>query len=288
MIPPMNPGYATGSATVQVGPCNPLWQEDVLAATKRLADAGMPSLCWDVLMITPEPEPNQLSLLRQIAAYARKLDPESTISAEAKNNMEIESTILDYTWNWTRDFPRKAGPDYLDLRPLTSVFPTRVNINISSSALAAKRAFADSLYLNVIPRRPESINASGWIADKPALSKALKQCAALRKQFLPYFVDGKLIGDCILAKPCPDAHVSAYALPDRAIIVVVNLGEKRALDLDVDMEPWTKSPSGKYEVKQYDADGKQVSVKSNVSAQWSAATKSLDPEEMTVVEIVAK
>jgi hypothetical protein len=241
---------------------------------------GIPSFCWDVFLTTSDPEPNQISLARQIRQYAQSVDPQAVFSGEELYNIEADAAVLDYTWDW-------GG--YRNLQALTSALPApRINCCISSSALSAKKAFADNLYLNVMPRKPESINGTDLIANRPALSKALKQCAGLRKQFLAYFVDGVLIGDCILTKPCLDAHTCAYVLPDRAIIVMVNLGKKQTIGFDVDMEPWTTSASGKYEIKQYDADGKLVSSVADVSAKWRGKTKTLAPEELTVIEVVAK
>jgi hypothetical protein len=264
---------------VQVGPLNPQWQEDVLAGAKHLADMGIPSFCWDVFITTNDPEPNQISLAKKIRDYALTVDPQAVFSAEELYNIEVDAAVVDYTWNWI---------GYRDLQALTSVLPVpRINCNVSSSPLVVKQAFADSLYLNVQPRKPESLNGTDTIASRPAMSKALKQCAGLRKQFLSYFVDGALIGDCIFTKPCPETHTCAYVLGDRAIIVLINLGKKRSIAFDVDMAPWTNSPSGRYEVKEYNADGKCISTE-EAPAKWSSKTKVLEPEELTVVELVAK
>ena len=279
LIPRFNPPYAHGYATVQVGPLNPKWQEDVLVGAEHLADMGIPSFCWDVFITTNDPEPNQISLAKKIRDYARSVDPQAVFSAEELYNIEVDAAVVDYTWNWT---------GYRDLQALTSVLPVpRINCNVSSSALVVKQAFADSLYLNVMPRKPESINGTDSIASRPTMSKALKQCARLRKQFLSYFVDGTLIGDCIFTKPCSETHTCAYVLPDRAIIVMINLGKKRAVGFDIDMAPWTKSPSGRYEVKQYDADAKVLST-SATPAKLHSKTKVLDPEEVTIIEIAGR
>jgi hypothetical protein len=276
----MNPPYASGSATVEVGPTNSLWQQDVLAGTRHLVEIGIPSLCWDQVWTTNVPEPNQISLVKQIREYALRADPEATFSGEELWNMETDAAVLDYTWNWI---------GYRDCRALTSVFRApRINCNISSSPLVVKKAFADNLYLNVMPKKPESVNGTDWIVNRPEMSRALKQCSGLRKQFLSYFVDGTLIGDCILAAPCPAVHMSAYALPDRALIVMINLGGKRAIDFDLDMGPWTASASGRYEVRQFGADGKLVSSTTNAQARWHGSTGILAPEELSVIEVTAK
>jgi hypothetical protein len=119
---------------------------------------------------------------------------------------------LDYTWNW--DYS-----DGCDYRALVSLLPSpRINLNIDRSVSEAKVGFADNLYLNVYPRKPDGVNGSDYISNHPALSKALKQCARLRKQFLNYFVKGTFIGDCILSEDPTDIHVSAYVLPKSMLV----------------------------------------------------------------------
>jgi hypothetical protein len=280
LIPEWNPPYASGFSCVQAGPCNQLWHDDVLAGVKRLADQGIPSLCWDQFWTTKDPAPNMLSLANEIRTQARKADPESTFSGEELWNMEMDSGILDYTWDW-------GG--YRDCQAFTSVFPSpRINCCVSSSALTVKKAFADNLYLNVFPRKADSINGSDWIVNRPEMSKALKQCAKLKRQFMNYFTDGKLIGDCIFSTPCADAHACAYTRADRAIVVMINLGpKKQKISFDTDLEPWTKSASGRYEVRHYNAEAKRVAT-AQVPAKWHGHTQTLEPEEMTIIEFVAQ
>ena len=167
---------------------------------------GIPSLSWDQYFIEP-PEPNVLTLTRQIRDYSRRRDPQSTFSAELVAAPEVSCDYLDYTWNW----------DMLkDCRAMTSVFPTpRINLNIDASPAEVKEGFALNRYLNVQPRKPNGADGTDLIAHHPELSRALKQCARLRAQFLSYFTDGTLIGECILSKPCPEALVAAYVLPGK-------------------------------------------------------------------------
>ncbi len=184
-----------------------------------LIDSGIPSLGWDQFWST-ETKPNVNTLCTNIRTAAKAKDPESTFFGEELWNFDTDSAQLDYTWNWG---------SYRDIRPLTSVYPApRVDCCISESPVMTKLAFADNMYLNVFPRKAESTNGSDWIANHPELSAALKQCAALRKQFLDYFTDGTLIGDCILTEPCPTAHVSAYVLHDRILVILINTGPDAA------------------------------------------------------------
>jgi hypothetical protein len=280
LIPTRNPPYATYMSCVQAGPTNPLWQQDVLAGLKHLTDIGIPSVCWDQFYTTPDPEPNMISLARQIIGYARNSDPQSTFSGEELLNFELDAGLLDYTWNWD---------GYMDRKVLTSTFPSpRINCCISSSPLAVKKAFADNLYMNIFPRKAESINGSDYISNHPDLSNALKQCARLKKQFLPYFTEGALIGDGLLKKPVNEVHICGYTLPDRAIMIMINtVPERQAVEFEVDLAPWIKSVSGNYTMNQYDENG---SLTSSTTAKAHLHGKSgiLGTNEMIVIEFCRK
>ena len=249
-IPRFNPPYAHAYSSVQINSHNPIWQREVLESCRHLVDMGIPSLSWDQYFIEP-PEPNVLTLTRQIRDYSRRRDPQSTFSAEEVGNMEVSCDYLDYTWDW--DMSK-------DCRATTSVFPTpRINWNIDASAAEVKEGFALNRYLNVQPRKPDGANASDLIAHHPELSLTLKQCARLRAQFLPYFTDGMLIGECILSKPCPEALVAAYVLPGKVLIIVVNTsGKARKIDLACDFQTWAPNGSGRYHGMQFDGTGSAV------------------------------
>jgi len=280
LIPTRNPGYATYMSSVQVGPTNKLWQEDVLVGLKYLVDIGIPSFCWDQFYTTPDPEPNMISLAKQIIDYAKKTDPECTFSGEELLNFELDANYLDYTWNWD---------GYMDRQVLTCAFPSpRINCCISSSPLAVKKAFADNLYMNIFPRKAESINGSDYISNYPDLSIALKQCSNLKKKFLPYFTEGNLIGECLLTRQIDGAHVCAYTLKDRAIMVLINTSSsKQTIEFDMNLEPWVKSKTGKYAVTQYEENGKSVST-TTINKIWHGKSKKLEANEMTVIEFVVK
>jgi hypothetical protein len=249
LIPRWNPPYAHGFACIPIPVTNPLWQKDVLDGAKHLIDIGVTSLAWDQFMAVPE-KPNINTLADQIRAVARAKDPESSFAGEELYNFEVDSAQLDYTWDWI------SQGDY---RPMTSVFPApRINECITASPMAVKQAFADNRFINAMPRKKESINASDYIASAPDFAAALKQCAALRKQFLPYFTDGELIGECILSDPAPTARVCAYVLPDRVLMIVLNNGAAGPLNLKIDLRPWCHSPTGNYQMKPFSADGKAL------------------------------
>jgi len=278
LIPRIGCDYATQLASVWAAGAGEKWAEDVLEGCRHLTDIGVPSVCFDQYSATPTP-PNMNTLTPIIRAYAKKRDPESTFSGEELWNWEIDCNYLDYTWNW--------GP-YVgkDFRPLTSVYPApRINYCIDSSPLAVKRAFADNLYLCIMPRKPAFPglpNGSDAITNHAALSQALKQCAALRARFLHYFTDGKLIGECILTKPCA-AQVTAYVLPDRLLMILVNSGGGTS-QFDCDLSPWLNSPSGRYRVTVVGEDGKSARAPAVIAGAWHGRTGRLARDAMQLFE----
>ena len=94
---------------------------------------------------------------------ARSKDPQSTFASESITDLELDSSILDYTWNWL---------DYVDAGPIVSVLHApRLNCNIEDSPLAVKRCFAEGLFLNVMPSKPDEPNGTALISEKPALAR---------------------------------------------------------------------------------------------------------------------
>jgi hypothetical protein len=280
-VPELNPRYAVaGKGAATVPSSNKLWQEEALTSTKRLIDIGVPSISWDQFF-NVGPGRYLDTLITQIRKIAKEKDPQSTFSGEAGTNMENEYSYLDYTWNW--DYS-----DGCDYRALISLLPSpRINLNIDGSVSEAKVGFADNLYLNVYPRKPDGVNGSDDISNHPALSKALKQCARLRKQFLNYFVNGTFIGDCILSKNCMDAHVSTYVLPKSMLVIVINKKDKKDITFEGDIEPWLKSATGKYKIKEYD-DGAYVKTTALDGSQWIQKTPVMKNLDICMYELIAE
>lgn len=277
MLPRWNPPYATGFSSVQVGPTNRAWQDEVAESCKRWADKGLISVSWDQYW-TGQEKPTIQDLTRRIRDYARKLDPESSFSGEELWNIEVDCEWLDYTWNW-------GG--YADRQAFVNAFPApRPNANINRSEAEAKFAFMDNLFLNVWPSKPDSINGSERITNVPVLSKTLKTCAALRKQFLRYFTDGTLIGNCLLTEPSPGVRIASYVLPDRVIAIVLNQGAEAELKFKHDLAPWVNGHKT-FDMSVTAEDGKQDKAR-EVRADGVLTTRKLKPLEMTVFEFVGK
>ena len=122
-------------------------------------------MSWD--QYWNQPGQNLVELSERILDLLKKDNPEATFSGEELWNWEIDSGLLGYTWNWTLK----------DNVVLNSAFPApRANYNIEHSPAEVKKCFADNVYMNIFPSRPESINGSAYIAAFPEFSKALKQC----------------------------------------------------------------------------------------------------------------
>jgi hypothetical protein len=277
LVPRFNPGYAAGFACVQVDMANAKWQDGVAECCARLAGIGLPSICWDQYWPTPAPL-NISALTRRIRTEAIKHDPEASFSGEDVSNTEISCNDLDYTWNWR---------GYTESQAFTNAFPSpRTNINIHTSVEKAKLGFLESLYLNVMPRKPDSINGSDTIGHHQELSTALKTCARLRRQFLPYFVDGTLIGECVLTKPSPGARVAAYVLPDRMLVIVLNRTKSPlAPELECDFRAWLPAGSNAYTVESFDEAGQSAGKSEVIGPTRLMPATALGPIGMALFDI---
>jgi len=274
-IPPFQAPYISLLQCAGVDTNNALWQKEVLDSLMNYVDIGIPSLSWD--QFWTDQNMNIIKLMSQVRAKARSIDPESTFSTEELWNMEIDADYIDYTWNW-------GG--FRDCQAFTSVFPSpRISCIVSAAPDVVKLAFLDNLYLNVFPRKVDSVNGSDWIANHTELSAALKQCAALRQQFLKYFTEGRFIGDCLLSEPCASTHVASYILPDRALLLVMNRGGARPIKFRCDVVPWVHSQHGEYTVKQYDSAGKVTDTRHLDNGTWEGETPSMEHLEIALFEI---
>jgi hypothetical protein len=272
LIPEVRPYYTKASDGFYVDSENKLWRQDALAGVSDWINRGVSSFTWDQF----EGNQSSVSLAQEIRKLARAQDPQSTFSGESIANLELESPVLDYTWNWV---------DYEDASPITNVLRSpRLNCNVDDSSLMVKKAFADNLYINVMPRKPDQPNGTALIGEKPALGKALEEVARLRQQFLPYFVDGTTIGDSVLWKPAP-AFVRGYQLENKLLIVVLNDQKMPAsIRVESDLSLWLP-PTKAYAVKYYDSTGKLLEETRGQGRRWSGVTRQLRPLELAFFEI---
>ena len=308
LIPNFNPAYLKGlpldHAGQTVPPSNPTWQEDVYKSLVEWIDRGITSFTWDVYggggpdgALSSRYEDNVAlnEVAKRFRAHARKVDPESTFNAETNSisGLEWDGEVLDYTWNWISDQFKEGHlttttyVEYIEASPILNVLRSpRVNYNIESSPLAVKKGFADGAYLNFLLRKPDGENGSAILGEKPALSPVVKQMAARRKQFLPFFTEGVPLGDCILAEPSP-LFVRSHVHNNRAFIVVLNDGSSpRAVDLSLNLPLWLTGEA--HRVSRYDSDGRltseeRISVKKGQASQLKG--RELKPGEMEFIVI---
>lgn len=278
-IPNFTPYYVHDLEGPEIATFNKPWLADVEADLNRWIGKGVYSFSWDVWK--DDGAIGGVSLVEAITRIrqsARKHDPQSTFSGEC-HQIERDGGILDYCWNWG---------DYMDLGPILSVLKMpRLNCGVEASASVAKMAFCDGLYLNIMPRKPDCPNGTALIGEKPELSRTLKQLAPLRRQFLPFFVEGVFLGDSVLSEKTP-AFVRGHQLGNRLLVFVLN-NQSQAAKFTVasDLENWLPK-CGEYEAKRYDAEGKLVETWTIQGPRWRGMTPTLPGEDLTVFKIASK
>ncbi len=283
LIPEFNPSYASWNWSVLANQNDPKWQGDVFASFKKFIDLGLTSFVWDVFSASST-KPNIYDLAAKIRDTAFAHDPQAVFAGEGGCDIGQDYKYLDYMWNWNWNWPT-----YKDFRAFTSIFSApRLNVNIDNSAKVVKYCFADNAYMNIMPSPPDGINASDLIVNHPPVSQALQQCAKLRQQFLSYFDNGELIGNCILTKECDSTHVSAYVLPDKVLMILVNSGNERSLKFSCNPDYWLTSITGKYNVKIYNSDGDLVGTEEIEQGEWLATTPELKHLDIALYEFFAK
>ena len=281
LVPWFRPYYTHELEGTDVGDDNRLWQQDVLSALTQWIDRGIWSFAWDVFAHAEGQgqKPGLFKVVEQVRARARAKDPQSTFSGESCTNLEREGALLDYTWNWL---------DYTDAGPLLNVLRSpRLNCNVEDSALVVKQGFVDGLYLNVMPRKPAGPNGSALISDRPALAAALEEAASLRKQFLPFFVDGVFIGDSMLSQTC-SAFVKGHVHGDKLLVIALNdQAQPQAVAFQADLG-WWLPVSESYRVQSYDSNGKLRETASVQGARWLGVTPLLGPSDLALFVVEPK
>jgi hypothetical protein len=276
MIPNMRPYYSKFWDGAYVDVSNELWNQDVLAGLSEWIKRGVPSFTWDVF---GDGEASLVKLIAKVRSLARAADPESTFAGESTTSLELDGSVLDYTWNWV---------DYVDAAPITNVLRSpRLNCDVEDSPLVVKKAFADNLYMNVMPRKLDRPNGTALIGDTPVIASVLKEVAGLRKLFLPYFVDGTFIGDSVLREPTT-AFVRGYQMGDKLLVIVLNdQNQSSVVSVRSDLSLWLPSTKA-YQVKYYNSAGKLLETTQGQDAQWVSATHLLQPLELAFFEIESR
>ncbi len=231
---------------------NDLWIQDVKDALRFLRDElGTPNIGWDQYILHKRV---LYDIIDEFRKETRELYPEAEFFGESTFFFEADIDQLDYTWVWIY----RNGNMGQDTAPYSYVVETtRPQMNVDSNPVYAKYCFMDNVMMNVYPSKPDNVNGSALIREVPELSKALKQCAALRRAYLPYFVDGKILGDCVLSEDCRDARVTGYTLGDKALLFAVKHGDGDAT-IRYDFTPFLTGRS--FDVTVRDAENRVVRV----------------------------
>ena len=184
---------------------NELWIKDVKEGLRFLRDVvGIQSISWDQYLL------DKWVLYEIIDEYRKEtyeLFPEATFSGESTYFFEADIDHLDYTWVWIY----RNNDEGQDTAPYSHVVETtRPQMNIDADPLYVKYCFMDNVMINAYPSKPDNVNGSALIKDYPELSKAYKQCAKMRKNYLDYFTKGKILGDCVLSERCKQARITGY------------------------------------------------------------------------------
>lgn len=276
MVPRANPPYSVERATGGVDPTHELWQADVLDSVRHMMDEYTASICWD--QVIGNPVTGELyDVFDKIREMQREANPEATLSGESVVSIERDASYLDYTWIWF---------GYREFCGYQAAFDSpRLNLNIDRYIPHVYYAFMDNLYLNVMPSKPDGPNGSAMIEDYPELSEALRTVNLRRQQFLPYFVDGEPVGNGLCAEPTYGAHVACYLLPERALMIAMNVVGEQAYSMNVDLSAWLKSEAGTYKVRQYRMDGSQVGTARTIAPKATLDTGPLKQFELTLFEL---
>lgn len=298
MVPIMDPYYMGAGYPVQfwsvfsVDPHNQNYHTDLKAAFKEWIDRGITSWSWDQVFADKPGTGGLTDLLFEVRSLARRRDPESTFSGEQVTNLEWDNSLLDYTWNWV---------DYVDCAPTTNVFRTpRWNCNIEDSPRIVKAGAIDNMMLNVMPRKPDQPNGTALISEKPELAKALKEMAAIRKQFLPYFTEGTFIGDAVMAEPSP-FFIRGYQLAGKAgkgfddfahldhllIFVMNNQPQAMPVTFKTRLDWWLPATTT-YTLQSFDAAGHLKESWIHSDKTLTLTTPTLQPLEIAVYDIEAE
>jgi hypothetical protein len=295
----------TPSGQFDIDTRNPAWQKDVIAELRRWADLGITCFAWDVFQ-----DYGSMGLadaVRRVRDHVRTIDPEGSFCVEPYlSSLERISRVGDYTWNWL---------DYTEAGPyLNAIGYPRLNCNVESDPRVVKMAFADGLYINAMPRRLDASNGSRLIGEEPALSAALKEAGALRRQFLPYFVGGNFLGESVLSRPIcdfvrskkdgeiggalaspgpfeyPELFVRGRQLGTKLLIIVLNnASATRTVTVPTNLSLWIP-PTEMYRVTYYDGRGRKVREQTETvpaGAEWTGKTDTLRPLDMAFFEIEA-
>ncbi|MHC4122953.1 MAG: hypothetical protein ACYSSI_05210, partial [Planctomycetota bacterium] len=290
LIPNRDPYYICETYPVQpqayfnISYRSETWQKDALQELSSWIEKGITSFTWDIIAGGDGRAAKMADFFMKIRKQAMAVDPNATFSGEHLMSSEFGSQFVDYTWNWWGYCHKEL---LYSTAPRMNILSTpRINANVSGGSLYPRKAFTTGLYLNVMPAKLDSTTATGRISETEALSATLKELAALRRQFLPYFVEGSVIGDCVLSEPVPSVWVVGHQLGNKLLVIVLNDQDiPKQVVLKSDLSLWLPTAQV-YQVKRYDTTGKILAATQWYKPDhWTVMIPALQPSEFAFFEL---
>ena len=286
-IPMFQPSYSNRMTGSYLGPKNENWSKAAYSEISRIVDDGLTNICWDQFW-NMAPDNNMIELAKELRDKQKSIDPEASLSGEELWNMELDCELLDYTWNWS------CG----DMTGFNSVLKyPRININNSGDPIKAEISFINNYFINAMPRKMDhpsgneyitGINGSDYISNHKEFSDTLKDLKAVKEKFMPYFVNGTFISDCILTKRCDMTVIGTYVLDNSLIMLVMNnYNSTRNINMSVDLTPWIPSKSYKYKQELYDIKGNLVETKDITSRDRDIKTPEMKYGDLLIYKFNA-
>jgi hypothetical protein len=284
-VPRFAPSFSGTHAMTQGSALSPAWRETGLEEYRKILKRGATSICFDQFRAWPEPNFNpsidgrpdeEGEKLLEFAREARKLihakNPDGTFSGE--HITDVKMPVLDYTWEWKN---RMA-----DAGPFRYVFPQfRLNTNVNEHPRGALLGFMEGALLNVIPGNMRTYR----LRDCPELSRMLRQLAALRRRFLPYFTEGQFRFREGLSVDGGDSRL--YTHDDHILVIVTNPSDVTAdVTISVDPTVWGASPAGGT-ILEIDLDGNEVERTEDERFAFRRTAR-LEPDSLRIFEFRAE
>ncbi|MBR6676330.1 MAG: hypothetical protein IKL24_03260 [Clostridia bacterium] len=210
---------------------NEVWKEEIRKGLRFLRDeCGMRDICWDQYVLGDNSDDSIRDIINEYRLETEAMYPGTAFSSECTLFYESDIDNTDFTWNWIYWSEKR------DYRPYLNIIRTlRPNMNVDSTPEYVKFIFMDNLMMNVYPSHPEEYNGGALISEYPEFSEAVKTCAALRKAYLSYFVDGVMVSDCVLSEDC-EGRLTGYHKESDGKLLLINYRAKddeKALQLDL-------------------------------------------------------
>ena len=166
----------------------------------------------------------------------------------------------------------------------------RMNLNVEDNPVKIVKGFTDNLYPNFFMHKPNHIWGSAWFHDPPAIHTLIEDLSSLRRQFLPYFTFGILLGDGVMDHDWTDLHVAGYQLPNSLLVFVLNDRDKACpnVKIGIDLARWFGRGFQSGETKLYNLKGECTARKALESSLFRHTFSALHQGELQIIEIAVQ